>query len=160
MEFHGLYSKFLLATYFIDCSMYLLILISQFILPSLSFFGWHLQFWVVMFLNCHLSDRFLMIRLGLRVFKKIIKIKYHPSHYIAGVVQLLSCVRLCDPMDCSTPGSPVLHHLLKFAQTHVHGVDDVIQPSHPLLSPFPPALNLFQWVSSLHQVAKILATLY
>ena len=65
-------------------------------------------------------------------------------------------------MDCSTPGFPVLHHLLEFAQTHVHRVDDAIQPSHPLSSPSPPALNLsqhqglFQCDSSLHQVAKIL----
>ena len=78
------------------------------------------------------------------------------------VVQLLSRVQLCSPMDCGTPDFPVLHHLPDFAQTHVHGVDDVIQPSHPLSSPFPPALNLsqhqglFQWVSSLHQVAKVL----
>ena len=49
-----------------------------------------------------------------------------------------------DPMDCSTPGFPVLHHLLELAQTHVRGVNDAIQPSHPLSSPFPPALNLSQ----------------
>ena len=46
------------------------------------------------------------------------------------VVQSLSPVRLCDPMECSIPGLPVLHHLLELAQTHVHW--DVIQPSHPL----------------------------
>ena len=46
-----------------------------------------------------------------------------------------SAPTLCDPMDCSTPGFPVLHHLLEFAQTHVHRVGDAIQPSHPLLSP-------------------------
>ena len=63
-------------------------------------------------------------------------------------------------MDCSTPGFPVYHQLLELAQTHVHRVGDAIQPSHPLLSPFPPAFNLsqhqglFQRVSSLHQVAK------
>ena len=65
-------------------------------------------------------------------------------------------------MNCSTPGSPVLHYLPEFAQTHAHWVHDAIQPSHPLSSPSPPALNfsqhqgLFQWVSSLHQVAKVL----
>ena len=65
-------------------------------------------------------------------------------------------------MDCSTPGLPVLHHLLELAQTHVHGVGDATQPSHPLSPPSPPAFNLsqhqglFQWVSSLHQVAKVL----
>ena len=70
------------------------------------------------------------------------------------------CPTLCDPMDCSTPGLPVHHHLPEFAQTHVHWVGDAIQPSHPLLSPSPLAFNLpqhqglFQWVSSSHQMAK------
>ena len=69
---------------------------------------------------------------------------------------------LWDPMNCSTPGLPVHHHLLEFTQTHVHRVGDAIHPSHPLSSPFPPAPNpsqhqsLFQWVSSLHEVAKVL----
>ena len=64
-------------------------------------------------------------------------------------------------MDCSTPGLPVHHQLLEFTQTHDHWVGDAIQPSHPLSSPSP-AFNLaqhqglFQWVSSLHQVAKVL----
>ena len=68
---------------------------------------------------------------------------------------------LWDPMNCSAPGSPVLHYLLEFAQTHVHWVSDAIQPSHALL-PSSPALNLsqhqglFQWVNSLHQVPKVL----
>ena len=48
---------------------------------------------------------------------------------------------LCDPMDCSTPGFPDLHYCPEFAQTHVHGVGDAIQPSHPLSLPSPPALN-------------------
>ena len=47
-------------------------------------------------------------------------------------------------MDCSTPGLPVLHRLPEFAQTHVHGVGDAIQPSHPLLAPSPPAFSLSQ----------------
>ena len=51
---------------------------------------------------------------------------------------------LCDPMDCGTPGFPVHHHLLEFAQTYVHWVGDAIQPSHPLSSPSPPAFNLSQ----------------
>ena len=55
-----------------------------------------------------------------------------------------SCLILCDPMDYSTQGFPVLHHLPEFAQTHVHRVGDVIQPSHSLFLPFPPALNLSQ----------------
>ena len=60
------------------------------------------------------------------------------------VVQSLSRVQLCDPMDCSTPGSPVLQHLPELAQTHVHWVSDAIQPSRSLSSPFPPAFNLSQ----------------
>ena len=52
-----------------------------------------------------------------------------------------SCPTLCDPMNCSTPGLPVHHHLPEFTQTHVHQVCDAIQPSHPLSSPSPPALN-------------------
>ena len=77
-------------------------------------------------------------------------------------VQLLSRVRLCNPMNCSMPGLPVHHQLPEFTQTHVHRVGDAIQPSHPLLSSSPPAPNpsqhqsLFQWVSSLHEVAKVL----
>ena len=55
-----------------------------------------------------------------------------------------ACPTLCDPMDCSTPGRPVLHHLLEFAHRHVHQVDDAIQPSHPLSPPPPPALSLSQ----------------
>ena len=73
-----------------------------------------------------------------------------------------SCLTLCDSMDCSMPGFPVLHHLLELAQIHVHWVSNVIQPSHPLLYPSYPVFNLsqhqgfFKWVSSLYQVAKIL----
>ena len=73
-----------------------------------------------------------------------------------------SCLTLCDPMDCSMPDFPVLHHLPELAQTHVHWVGDAIQRSHPLLSPSLPAFNisqhqgLSQWVSSSHQVAKVL----
>ena len=73
-----------------------------------------------------------------------------------------SCPALCHPMDRSTPGFPVHHQLPELAQTHVHQVGDAIQLSHPLSSPSPPAFNLsyhqslFQWVSSSHQVAKVL----
>jgi len=52
-----------------------------------------------------------------------------------------SCPTLCNPMNCSTPGLPVHHHLLEFTQTHIHRVSDAIQPSHPLSSPAPPAPN-------------------
>ena len=54
------------------------------------------------------------------------------------------CLTLGYPMDCSTPGLPVHHQLPEFTQTHVHSVGDAIQPSHPLLSPSPPAFNLSQ----------------
>ena len=73
-----------------------------------------------------------------------------------------SCLTLCDSMDCSLPGLPVHYQLLELTQTHVHRVGDAIQPSHPLSSPSPPTFSLsqhqglFQWVSSLHQVAKVL----
>ena len=73
-----------------------------------------------------------------------------------------SCLTLCNPMDCSTPDLPVHHQFLEFTQTHVHWVGDAIQPSHPLLSPSPPAFNLsqhqglFKWVCSSHQVTKVL----
>ena len=50
-----------------------------------------------------------------------------------------SCLTLCDPMNCSMPGLPVHHHLPESTQTHVHRVSDAMQPSHPLLSPSPPA---------------------
>ena len=55
-----------------------------------------------------------------------------------------SCLTLCDPMNCSTPGLPVHHQLPELAQTHVCRVGDAIQPSHPLSSPSPPAFNLSQ----------------
>ena len=80
-------------------------------------------------------------------------------HQFSSVAQL--CLTLGDPMDCSTPGLPVLYHLPELAQTHVRWVGDAIQPSHPLSSPSPAFSlsqhqGLFQWVSSSHQVAKVL----
>ena len=73
---------------------------------------------------------------------------------------------LCDLMNCRTPGLPVPHHLLKFAQVHVHCIGDAIQPSHLLMPSSPSALNLsqhqglFQWVSCSHQMTKILEPKY
>ena len=73
-----------------------------------------------------------------------------------------SCLTLCNFIDCSMPGLPVHQELPELAQTHVHRVGDAILPSHPLLSPSPPVFNLsqqqglFQWVNSLHEVAKLL----
>ena len=75
------------------------------------------------------------------------------------IVQLLSCVWLCDLMDCSIP---VLHHFPEFSQTHVHWVSDAIHPSHALSVSSLPAFNLslhsgvFQWVGSSHHLAKVL----
>ena len=88
--------------------------------------------------------------------------RYTYFHRVNSVQFSHSIMSLCDPMECSSPGFPAHHQLPELAQTHVHQVGDAIQPSHPLLSPSPPAFNLaqhqglFQWVSSSHQVAKIL----
>ena len=74
----------------------------------------------------------------------------------------LAVSKFCDLMDCSTPGFPVLHNRLEFAQTHVYWVGYDIQPSYPLSPSSPHVLNLsqhqglFQWVYSLHHVAKVL----
>jgi len=73
-----------------------------------------------------------------------------------------SCPTLCNSMNCSTPGCPIHHQLLELTQTHIHWISDAIQPSHPLSSPSLPPFNLsqhqglFKWVSSSHQVAKLL----
>ena len=69
------------------------------------------------------------------------KSRTHSKMFCCSVAQ--SCLTLCDPMDCSTTGFPVLHHILEFVQTHAHWVGDAIQPSHPLSSPSP-AFNLSQ----------------
>ena len=73
-----------------------------------------------------------------------------------------SCPNLYNPMNHSTPGIPVHHHLPEFTQTCIHWVRDAIQPSHPWSSPSSPAPNpsqhqsLFQWVNSSHEAAKVL----
>ena len=77
--------------------------------------------------------------------------------YYCSVTQL--CPTLCNSVDGSIPGFPVLHYLPELSQTYVHWVEDIIQSSHPLSSPFPAfklsqCQDLFQWVSSMHQVAK------
>ena len=82
---------------------------------------------------------------------------------ISSVTQ--SCSTLCNLINRSTPGLRVHHKLPESTQTHVHWVGDAIQTSHPLLSPSPPVPNpsqcqsLFQWVNSLHEVAKVLELL-
>ena len=91
---------------------------------------------------------------------KFIILQFWCKSQFSSVTQLWPT--LCDPMNRSTPGLPVHHQFLEFTQAHVHWVSDAIQPSHPLLSPSPPAFNLsqhqglFKWISSSHQVAKVL----
>ena len=102
------------------------------------------------------------IKYYLSTYWKYLK-KYHWVRFqmaeFSSVAQ--SCPTLCDTMDCSMPGFPVHHQILELAQTHVYRVGDAIQ-SHPLSFPFAPAFNLsqhqglFQWVSSSHQVTKVL----
>ena len=90
------------------------------------------------------------------------QLKFHKTSLVQFSSVTQSCPTLCDPMNCSTPGLPVHHQLPEFTQTKVHRVCDAIQPSHPLSSPSPLAPNpsqhqsLFQWVNSLHEVAKVL----
>ena len=94
------------------------------------------------------------------IIEKAREFQKNISVQLSSVAQ--SCPTLCDPMNRSMPGLPVHHQLPEITQTHVHWVSDAIQPSYPLPSPSPPALNpsqhkkLFKWVSSLHQVAKVL----
>ena len=110
----------------------------------------------------------------LNPFYKILFFKEDNMRYLSGLVLYLmhipiqfssvaqSCPSLWNPMNHSTPGLPVHHQLPESTQTHVHRVGDAVQPSHPLSFPSPPALNLskpqglFKWVSSSHQVAKVL----
>ena len=72
------------------------------------------------------------------------------------------CLTPCNPMNCSMPGFAILHYLLEFAQAHVCSISDAVQRSHPVSPTSPPAFSLsqhqglFQWVSSSHQVAKII----
>ena len=90
----------------------------------------------------------------------LFSLRHYSSVQFSSVTQ--SYPTLCNPMDCSTPGLPVYHQILKFTQAHVHWVTDAIQPLHPLSSLSPPSFNISQhqglskWVCSLHQVAKVL----
>ena len=91
---------------------------------------------------------------------KILILEQFSTYCCCSVTKM--CPTLWNPMNCSMPGFPVLHHLPDFAQTHVHWLSDAIQPSHLLFPPSTPAFNLpqhqglFQWVSSSYQVAKVL----
>ena len=111
----------------------------------------------------YVSKKYLCICVSIYQEISLLISNVFPSNYsfFPFVVWSLNCVcpALCESMDCSMPGFPVLHYLLDFAQTHVHWVVDAIQPSHPWSPPSLPALNLsqhqglFQWVGSSHQVA-------
>ena len=107
-------------------------------------------------INSSIMFEHALLRLRTFCFNKSILLSVHFSS-VAN-----SCLTLCDPMNRSTPALTVHHQLPEFTQTHVHWVGDATQPSHPLSSPSPPALNLsqyqglFQWVSSSHEVAKLL----
>ena len=123
-------------------------------ITSISWTGASTCVWCPYFCGCHPGDTSWLPNSGSQ------RNLHSWSHQFSSVTQ--SCLTLCDPMDCSTSGFPVLHQLLEIAQTHPNWVGDAIQSSHPLSSPSPPAFNLsqcqglFQWVSSLHQVAKVL----
>ena len=107
-----------------------------------------------------------IIHLKITCVKTYMKVHFFKQELIYLSVQFSSvtqsCPTLCDPMNLSMPGLPVHHHLPEFTQTHVHRVSNAIQPSHPWSSPSSPAPNssqhqsLFQWVNSLHEVAKVL----
>ena len=111
-------------------------------------------------LDRHLIFYYCFIVLGALCTEHVLGAKEHVSIQFSSVAQ--SCSTLCYSMDCCMPGFPVHHQLPKLAQTHGPWIGDAIWPSHSLSSPSPPAFNLsrhqglFQWVSSLHHVAKIL----
>ena len=94
--------------------------------------------WVIIFFNIELSGFFVCF--GYLLLIRYILCKYLLPFICCSVTTL--CLTLCYLMDCSTPGFPVLQCLLELAHTHVHWVDDAIQPSHPLLPSSPPAFTL------------------
>ena len=104
--------------------------------------------WFLSVLHVHRLSRFIQM-----LFIQV-------NSWLSSVTQL--CLTLCTPSDHSMPGLPVHHKLQESTPTHVHRVGDAIQPCHPLSSPSPLALNLsqyqglFRWVSSSHQMAKVL----
>ena len=85
------------------------------------------------FLYCFASVNFSTPSVSYNIFYHLSSIQFSSVTHL--------CSTLCDPMDCSTTGLPVLHQLPEFTQTQVHQVGDAIQPSHPLSSPSPPATN-------------------
>ena len=115
-------------------------------------------------LRLHLFYRFLFVLCKRYLSVTLLRESLLEKNNLVFSAVLFSClvVTLCDPRDCSMPGLPVHHQLPEFTQTHVHWVSDAIQPSHLLSSPYSPAFNLshhqglFKWVSSLHQMVKVL----
>ena len=111
-------------------------------IASCLFLFFFLNTAVVVFTSCSLliSGCSYSISLIINFIAKLLCVMYFSRTYqIRSVAQ--SCLTLCDPMNRSMPGLPVHQQLLEFTQTHVHRVGDVIQPSHPLSSPSPPAPN-------------------
>ena len=104
--------------------------------------------------------------LHLPIYREVLNSLIGNAWFSFSSVQFSSLTQLCptlsDPMDCRMPGLPVHHQFLEFTQTHVLWIGDAIQPSHPLSFPSPLFFNLFQyqdlfqWVSSYHQMAKVL----
>ena len=93
----------------------------------------------VSFLNFFSQHKWFRVLYYFTLKLQLVKLKLF-LNYCCSFAQL--SLTLCDPIDCSMPGFPVLHHLLEFAQTLVYSVSDAIQPSHPLSSPSLPAFNL------------------
>ena len=94
----------------------------------------------ILFLSLTKSLFLIIVINGFEHFIKVGIMLLSSVKFMMSVAQ--SCPTLCDPMNCSMPGLPVCHQLPEFTQAHVHWVCDAIQPSHPLSSPSPPALNL------------------
>ena len=133
---------------------------------------WHSAFFIVQFSHPYLTNGKIIALTRWTFAGKVISLLFNmlstlimaflprSSVQFSSVTQW--CLTLCSPMNHRTPGLPVHHQFPESTQTHVHWISDAIQPSHPLSSPSPPASNpyqhqgLFQWVSSLHQVAKVL----
>jgi len=126
---------------------------------------WYLSFFDLLHFNMIISRSINVAANGIiSLFSGLSNIPLHifVIHLYQFSLVAQSCLTLWDATDCTTPDLPVHHQLLESAQTQVHRVGDAMQPCHPLLSPSPFAFilsqhqGLFQWVSSLHQVAKVL----
>ena len=128
----------------------------------MSFCTKPVELWSPLAMKLFALSYFTRLRITLLIPGKGAPSSGRPSGQTVSSVPFSRSSCLCNPMDCSTPGLPIHHQLPEFTQTHVHRADDAIQPSHSLSSPSPPAFNLsqhqgfFHWVSSSHQVTKVL----